>query len=81
MKSLKLEHGTREEHLGTLRRAFKGLKEDGESYFYVWSGDIRRNPYLAENLDFGANEGIIDLEDVEYSQESGWNVKFLKENF
>jgi hypothetical protein len=63
-----LRHGTIDEHLGTLKRA----KEAGLSY--VWSGDIRRNPYLAENLRFGEEFGILTTEWVESDQESGWLV-------
>jgi hypothetical protein len=50
---MELKHGTREEHLATLKRA----KNGGLSY--VWSGDIRRSPYLRENLQFAVEEGII----------------------
>jgi hypothetical protein len=54
-----LEHGTREDHLGTLERA----REAGIDR--VWTGDIRRNAYLRENLRFGQEEGIITVEMVE----------------
>lgn len=67
---MELKHGTREEHLATLKRA----KNGGLSY--VWSGDIRRSPYLRENLQFAVEEGIITTEWVESDQESGWLVVF-----
>lgn len=66
-----LEYGTEEEHRATLQRA----KENGVSY--VWSGDVRRNRYLAENICFGEEAGILTTEYVEQSQESGWNIKWL----
>jgi hypothetical protein len=69
-----LEHGSREEHLATLQRAKAGGLRN------VWSGDIRRNRYLSENLKFGEEEKIIDLEwyDNREDQESGYKVKWLK---
>ena len=63
-----LEHGTEEEHRATLMRA----KAAGVSY--IWSGDLRRNPYLAENLQFGEEAGILTTKWVECSQESGYNI-------
>lgn len=69
-----LEHGTEEEHIGTLERA----KQRGENSFYVWSGDLRRNAYLRENLNFGVDRGLIRLEEVDMSQETGYDVFFLK---
>lgn len=69
-----LEKGTRKEHLDTLIRANKG------GLSYVWSGDIRRNSYLRENLAFAEDEGIIKTTFVESweAQESGWNIEWLK---
>ena len=63
-----LEHGTEVEHRATLERA----KKNGLSY--VWSGDVRRNAYLRENLRFGVASGIITTKWVESDQESGWEI-------
>jgi hypothetical protein len=70
---MELKLGTKEEHLATLQRA----KDGGLSY--VWSGDIRRNAYLRENLAFAEDEGIIKTTFVESweAQESGWNIEWL----
>lgn len=70
-----LRHGTEEEHRATLKRA----KENDISY--VWSGDLR-NPYLLENLRFGQDVGLIEVEFVEYyeAQESGYRIKYLEAN-
>lgn len=67
---MKLVHGTEEEHRGTLERARKS------GITYVWSGDIRRNPYLAENLRFGQEKGIIEVKETSSHQESGFNIKW-----
>ena len=66
-----LEHGTEEEHRATLQRA----RDAGITY--IWSGDVRRNPYLAENLQFGIDNKIVKATWVEGDQESGWNLKWL----
>lgn len=66
-----LVHGTKEQHRATLRRA----REAGVDY--VWSGDIRRSPYLAENLQFGIDNKILTTKWVEGEQESGWMIKWL----
>jgi len=63
-----LRHGTEAEHRATLSRA----KAAGVTY--VWSGDVRRNQYLAENLRFAQESGILTAEWVESAQESGWNL-------
>ncbi len=63
-----LEHGTEAEHRATLERA----KAGGLSY--VWSGDVRRNAYLLENLRFGEEMGILTTRFVESDQESGWEI-------
>lgn len=65
-----LEHGTEEEHRATLMRA----KERGITY--IWSGDVRRNPYLAENLRFGVECNILTAEWIETEQESGWCISW-----
>ena len=70
---MQLLHGTQEDHLGTLRRA----KEN--EIDYIWSGDVRRNPYLAENINFGIEEGIIQADYEELEQESGWLITWLKD--
>lgn len=74
---MELIYGTRDEHLATLRRA----KNNGLAS--VWSGDVRRNPYLRENLAFAESEGIVELEsyDNAEAQESGWNITWLKTVF
>jgi hypothetical protein len=65
-----LIYGTEREHRDTLARA-KGKVD------YVWSGDIRRNRYLNENLQFGIDNGIIKTEFVGSEQESGFNITWL----
>ena len=67
-----LERGTEAEHRATLDRARKA----GVSY--VWSGDVRRNPYLRENLQFGVDNKVIETQWVEKDQESGWRIKWLQ---
>lgn len=65
-----LRHGTESEHRATLARAkAAGVK-------YVWSGDVRRNQYLAENLRFAEESGLLTTEWVESDQESGWKLKW-----
>lgn len=66
-----LVHGTEAEHRATLERARKAGVD------YVWSGDVRRNEYLAENLQFGIDNKIIQTKWVEKDQESGWRIKWL----
>lgn len=66
-----LEHGTREEHIGTLKRA------KDHNVMSIWSGDIRRNAYLRENLAFAEDEGFVKLTPYELEQESGWNIEWL----
>lgn len=66
-----LEHGTEAEHRATLKRA----KDGGLSY--IWSGDVRRNRYLAENLRFGEEAGILTTKWVESDQESGWEISWV----
>ena len=68
-----LRHGTEEEHRATLKRA----KAAGISY--VWSGDVRRNQYIAENLRFAQEAGILSTEWVESDQESGWKLKWAND--
>ena len=65
-----LKHGTEEEHRATLQRA----KANGVEY--IWSGDIRRNKYLAENFNFGIQEGIFEATEAEDTQETGWWIKW-----
>lgn len=67
-----LIHGSKEEHMTTLQRA----KQNNISY--VWSGELR-NPYLLENLYFGKELGLIDIEFFEdyEGQESGYKIKYL----
>jgi len=65
-----LEYGTEEEHRATLNRAKEG------ELSYVWSGDIRRNAYLRENLRFGEEAGILTTKWIESDQESGWKISW-----
>ena len=65
------EHGTRDDHVATLRRA----KDAGVRS--IWSGDIRRNAYLRENLAFAEREGFVRLTEYESDQESGWDIEWL----
>ena len=65
-----LNHGTEAEHRATLSRA----KAAGVTM--VWSGDIRKSRYLAENLRFAVQSGILTIEFVECDQESGWKLKW-----
>jgi hypothetical protein len=69
--SVKLVLGTEAEHRATLERA----RKNGVSY--IWSGEVRRSPYLAENLDFAIQERILEATPVEEAQESGWRIKWL----
>jgi len=72
---MKLCHGSIKEHLGTLRRAnSKGIDS-------VWSGDIRRNAYLYENLCFGEYYEIIDVNlKVDYKEQySSFKMTWLKD--
>lgn len=74
---MNLEHGTEDEHLGTLRRAKdNGLKE-------VWSGDLIRNSYLRENVAYAQEKGILSVELVEYreAQCSNYVLTWLKDDF
>ena len=70
-EKISLQYGTREEHVATLRRA----KNSGVRS--IWSGDIRRNDYLRENLSFAEQEGFVKLTEYEYDQESGWDIQWL----
>ena len=67
-----LKYGTKEEHLETLKQARKTRVD------YVWSGDVRRNPYLAESLQFGVDNKIIEIQPDERDQESGWRIIWLQ---
>lgn len=69
-----LRHGTEEEHRATLKQA------KAAGVFYVWSGDVRRNQYLAENLRFAQESGILSTEWVESAQESGWKLKWANDS-
>jgi hypothetical protein len=68
-----LQHGTEAEHRATLARAkAAGVK-------YVWSGDVRRNRYLAENIRFAEESGILTTEWLESEQESGWRIMWAND--
>lgn len=43
---------------------------------YIWSGHLR-NEDLRECLKFAERTGIIELEPVEFEQESGYRIKWL----
>ncbi len=68
---MKLIHGTEQEHRDTLKRA----KANGVEY--IWSGDMRRNRYLAENFDFALENKIFEATEAKDSQETGWWIKWL----
>lgn len=74
---IELIHGTREDHLATLRRALAGGVQS------VWSGDLRRNAYLRENVAFAEAEGILTTKpyDDRDAQESGLTLTWLKSDF
>lgn len=70
-KVFQFHYGNEAEHRATLNRAKSaGIK-------YLWSGDVRRNAYLEENLRFAEEFGIIKTKWVESSQESGWEIEWL----
>lgn len=70
---MELKHGTAEEHRATLERAKKNGIDN------VWTGDVRRNAYLAENLEWGQEQGLIEVEfEEKYEmQMSFYNIKYL----
>jgi len=69
---INLKYGTEYEHIETLKRA------KNKNICSIWSGDISRNTYLQENLNFAEELGIIKLIPYMESQESGWNIVWLK---
>jgi len=46
---------------------------------YIWSGELRRNKYLRDCLNYGIDNKIIEAKYVEGQQESGYNIKYLLE--
>ena len=73
---MNLVHGTKEEHLETIKKA----RENNISY--VWSGHLRRSPYLLENLKFAMEIGAFNTTFVDsaINQESGFDVTWYPEN-
>ena len=69
---MKLEYGTKEEHLATVKRA----KDNNVTS--IWTGDIARNAYLRENLSFIQEENIatVTLEENYTAQESNYIIKW-----
>lgn len=69
---MNLQYGTTEEHLNTAKRA------KANNITYVWSGDIRHNPYLAENLEFiqYKNLATVQFKENYDGQESGFILKW-----
>lgn len=69
---MKLEYGTKEEHLATANRA----KDNNVTS--IWTGDIARNAYLRENLSFIQEENIatVTLEENYTAQESNYIIKW-----
>jgi hypothetical protein len=67
-----LTHGTEEEHLGTITQA-KANKVDS-----VWTGEIRRKRYLAENLAWAEAKGLISVKfrDDERAQMSFFDITY-----
>ena len=70
-----LLQGTREEHLATLERA----KLKHPSGFSIWTGDVRRNPYLYENLGFAESENIATVKLDVREQESYFVISWVGE--
>ena len=52
---MKLEYGTKEEHLATAKRA----KDNNVTS--IWTGDLARNAYLRDNLSFIQEENIATV--------------------
>lgn len=68
---MKTLYGTMDEHKGTIERA---RAASGET-LTIWSGDIRRNRYLAENLEVMKFLGVADITfDDSDDQESNFIV-------
>ncbi len=55
---MQLQYGSHDEHVATIQRA----KEN--SVTNVWTGDLKRKPYLAENLNYCESIGLIETEFV-----------------
>ena len=69
---MNLQYGTYEEHKATAERA----KANGVSS--VWTGHLRRNPYLQENLEFIQEENLAEVSlEVDYEgQSSDYIIKW-----
>ena len=70
---MELEHGTKEEHLATLSRAREANVRT------IWSGAVRRSPYLRESMVLAERLGIAKFTpyDSYEAQESGWVIERL----
>ncbi len=70
---MKLIYGTAEEHTATIERT-KAANPYGLS---VWTGDIRRNQYLQENLAFLEEQGLGTVTlDTSDEQQSNFVIKW-----
>jgi hypothetical protein len=66
-------HGTLDEHKATIVRA-KAANPSGLS---VWTGDIRRNAYLRENLEVMRFLNVADIElDDSDDQQSNFVIRW-----
>jgi hypothetical protein len=70
---MELQYGTEKEHRATLQRA------KDNRVWKIWSGDVRRNPYLRENMIFAERVGIAKFTPYNSyeQQESGWVIEWL----
>lgn len=70
---MKLVHGTREDHIATAERA------KSNNIRSIWTGDIARNEYLQENLDFIQMEGLatVTFEDNVAAQQSNYIIHWM----
>lgn len=69
---MKLEYGTYKEHKATAQRA----KDNNLNS--IWTGDLKRNPYLRENLSFIQEKGLAEVDlKVDYDgQSSSYVIKW-----
>lgn len=72
---MKFVHGTEAEHKATYERT-KSYNPEG---FRVWTGDIKHNVYLQENLDYMTHNELatITIDDSD-EQESFFVITFTK---
>ena len=67
---MKLKYGTKEEHLGTIKRA----KDSGANE--IWTGTVARSNYFQENIQFIEEEdlGTVELVVNKEAQESKYVI-------